>query len=180
MAALCKSFICRSSEPFDSFDSPVCDCCFIFLKSKELGFEVLIVEAVIDKVYQIRAYRLGTLCFQKFCQMIVCCRKKFDKNLSDDTNSWLLLSGNRNHIKLMYHLTAHLLKLTMADTASLQERDYPLFPDFMLTVDNSRLHLIWTHTVNTFHQNIAKYRSIADTFDKRKCQFESRIAFQTT
>ena len=50
MAALCKSFVRRSTQPFNRFDSPVCDRCFIFLKSKEFTFEVLVIETVIDKV----------------------------------------------------------------------------------------------------------------------------------
>ena len=53
MAALCKSFVRRSTQPFNRFDSPVCDRCFIFLKSKELRFEVLIIKTVIDKVNNI-------------------------------------------------------------------------------------------------------------------------------
>lgn len=96
MTALCKSFVRRSTQPFNRFDSPVCDRCFIFLKSKEFTFEVLVIETVIDKVDQIRADCLSAFCFQKFCQMIVCSRKEFDKDFSNDTNSRFLFIADRN------------------------------------------------------------------------------------
>ena len=48
MTTLCKRFICSSTKPFNCFDSPVCNRCFILLKSKELTLKVLVIEAVID------------------------------------------------------------------------------------------------------------------------------------
>ena len=180
VTALRQCLIHRLTEPFDRLDAPVRHRSLILLKSKELTLKVLVIETVIDKVDQIRADCLGTLCFQKFCQMIVRSRKELDKDLTNNTNSRLLLTGDRDHIKLMYHLMAHLLELAVADTASRQERDHPLLPDLMLTVDDSLFHLIRTHAVNAFHQDISKHCTIAYSLDQRKRQLESRIAFQTT
>ena len=64
--------------------------------------------------------------------MIVRCRKELDKDLANNTNSRLLLAGDRDHIKLMYHLVTHLFELAVADAASRQEGDDPLLPDLML------------------------------------------------
>ena len=112
--------------------------------------------------------------------MVVCSRKEFDKDLSYDTNTRFLLITDRNQVKLMHHFVAHFFELAVADTAALQEGNDSLLPDLMFTIDDSRLQLIWTHTINTFHQNISEYRTITYSFDKRKCQFESRVAFQST
>ena len=112
--------------------------------------------------------------------MIICRRQEFDKNLSDNTDTWFLLIADRDQVKLMYHLMAHLLELTVADTASCQERNNSLLPYLMFTVDNSLFQFIRTHTINAFHQYVSKDCTIADTFDQRKGQLKARIAFEST
>ena len=111
--------------------------------------------------------------------MVICRRQELDKDLSDNTDAWFLLITDRDQVKLMYHLMAHLLELAVADTASCQEGNNSLLPDFMFTIDNSVFQFIRTHTVNAFHQDVSKDRTIADAFDQWKGQLEARIAFQS-
>ena len=118
MTALRKRFTCRFSYPFDCFVSPVCNGCFRLLKSKVFYLEVLVIEAVAHEIDQIRYNGFGTFGFQKLCQMIVCGRQEFDKDLAYDTDTWFLYITDRDGIKFMNYFAAHFLKLTVADTAS--------------------------------------------------------------
>ena len=111
-----------------SLDSPVCDRCFIFLKSKEFTLKFLVIETVIDKVDQIRADCLSAFCFQKFCQMIVCSRKEFDKDFSDDANTWFLFvcdwQGVNSRI-IWRQIRLNCAKLAMfPETNSIQRRSH--------------------------------------------------------
>ena len=118
MAALCKSFACRLSHPFDCFDSPVCHGCLGLLESKIFYLKVLIIEAVAHEIDQIRYNCLSAFRFQKLCQMIICSRQELDKDLTYDAHTRLLHITDRNGIKFVNHFAAHFLKLAVADTAS--------------------------------------------------------------
>ena len=118
MTALCESFACRLSYPFNCLNSPVCNSCFGLLEAKVFYLEVLVVEAVAHEIDQIRDNCLSAFGLQKFSQMVICCRQELDKDLTYDTNTRFLYITDRDGIKFMNHFTAHLLKLAVADTAS--------------------------------------------------------------
>ncbi len=66
-------------------------CCGFFLfESKLFHLEVLVVEAVEQEVQKIRNNCLGSFAFQKIYQVVVGCRKEFDKDFSNDTNTRFL------------------------------------------------------------------------------------------
>ena len=111
--------------------------------------------------------------------MIVCSRQEFYQDLSYDSDPRPAFSGNRNHIKFVNQITAHFFELAVADASSLEERNHPLFPYFVLPVDNSLFLFIRAHTVNALHKKISEHRTIAYFFHQRKRQLKARIAFQT-
>ena len=85
-----KCFGCRSTEPFQSFDTKISCCGFFLFESKLFYLEVLVVEAVEQEVQKIRNNCLGSFAFQKIYQVVVGCRKEFDKDFSNDTNTRFL------------------------------------------------------------------------------------------
>ena len=113
MAALLQSLICCFSQPVDGSETKICDGCLGFLESKLFNLEILVVEAVADKVDKIRNNRFCPFCLQKICQVVVGSRQELDKDLTYDTNARLFLIGDRDRIKIMDHLTAHFFEGTM-------------------------------------------------------------------
>ena len=93
VAALLQGLICCFSQPVDGSETKICDGCLGFLESKLFNFEILVVEAVADKVDKIRNNRFCPLCLQKICQVVVGSRQELDKDLTYDTNARLFLIG---------------------------------------------------------------------------------------
>ena len=179
MTALGKRIIHRLTKPFNCFDSPVCDRCFIFLESKEFTFEVLVIETVIDKVDQIRADCLSAFCFQKFCQMIVCSRKEFDKDFSDDANTWFLFVCDWQGVKFSYHLAADTVKLCETCMFSGNKFHTTAFPFAVQGICRTLYGFIRTHPVKTFHEDITKYCTVSETGCKFWCNLKSGIGFES-
>lgn len=165
VAALLQSLICCFSQPVDGSETKICDGCLGFLESKLFNLEVLVVEAVADKVNKVRNNRFCAFCFQKICQMVVGSRQELDKDLTYDTNARLFLIGDRDRIKIMDHLTAHFFEGTMADAAACYEGNDALLPDFVLAVYDTLFQLIRTHAIYAFHQDITEYGTVNDTPD---------------
>ena len=84
MAALLQGLICCFSQPVDGSEAKICDGCLGFLESKLFNLEILVVEAVADKVDKIRNNRFCPLCLQKICQVVVGSRQELDKDLTYD------------------------------------------------------------------------------------------------
>ena len=74
-------------------------------------FEVLIIEAVLQEVDQVRYDSLCALCLQQVYQMVVRCREEFYKDLSDDADSWLFDIQCLDIVKVMDDITAELFEL---------------------------------------------------------------------
>ena len=87
MLACCKCFGCWSTEPFQSFDTKISCCGFFLFESKLFYLEILVVEAVEQEVQKIWNNSFGSFTFQKVYQVVVGCRKEFNKNLSYDTDT---------------------------------------------------------------------------------------------
>ena len=68
----------------------------------------------------------------------------------------------------------------MADAAACYKGNGALLPDLVLAVYDTFFQLVRTHAVYTFHQDIAEYSTVNDTFDQRQSQLESRVVLQTT
>ena len=71
VAALLQGLICCFSQPVDGSEAKICDGCLGFLESKLFNLEILVVEAVADKVDKIRNNRFCPFCLQKICQVVV-------------------------------------------------------------------------------------------------------------
>ena len=179
VAALLQGFVGGFSQPVDGFQAKVCNGCLGLFEAKFLNLEVLVVEAVADKVNKVRNNRFCAFCFQKICQMVVGSRQELDKDLTYDTNARFFLIGDRDGIKIVNHFTAHFFEGTMADAAACYKGNGALLPDLVLAVYDTFFQLVRTHAVYTFHQDIAEYSTVNDTFDQRQSQLESRIALQS-
>ena len=81
---------CRCTKPLQCLDTKIAECGFGFLKSKFFYLEVLVIEAIKQEVQKIRNNSFGTFTFQKFYKIVVCRRKEFDKNFSNNTDTRFL------------------------------------------------------------------------------------------
>ena len=180
MFTFCKCFGSRSTEPFQSFDSKISCCCFGLLHSQMGNFEVLIVEAVEQEVEKIRNNCFGAFTFQKLCQMIVGSRKEFNKDFSNDSNTWLLDIKCLDIIKIIDDLFTKLLK-SLTGWISFGHKLLNNFSPFAVNlICSSRYGLIRTHTVNAFHKDISEYCCVDSAENQCRRKFESRIIFQST
>ncbi len=108
-----QSFICRSSaQPFQSFDAKASDAFGFLLKPRLSALKLCVVEAVEQEVHKIRDNSFGTFGFQQVCQIVVGCRKEFDKNLTDYANTRLFNIKYVDIVKVIDDLTAHLLEFS--------------------------------------------------------------------
>ena len=98
----------RTAQPLHSFDSQISDQCFCLLESQMGDLEVLVVEAVLHKVDQIRNDCFGSLCLQQIYQMVVGGRQEFYQDLAYDTYTGLLNIENFNIVKVVDNVTAEL------------------------------------------------------------------------
>lgn len=85
--AFFESFCCRGAEPFQRFYADVSKGCFFLGKAKLLYLEILVVEAIKEKVQKVRHNSLCAFAFQKVYQVVVGCRKEFHENFSYDTDA---------------------------------------------------------------------------------------------
>ena len=60
----------------------------------------------------------------------------------------------------------------MADAASFQEGDHPLFPDLVLPVYDALFQFVGAHPVYALHKDVSEYRSVDDALDQRKGKLE--------
>ena len=90
MLACCKCFSCRSTEPFQNFDTKISCCGFFLVESKLFNLEVLVVEAVEQEVQEIRDNSFGSFTFQEVYQVVIGSRKEFDENFADNADTRFL------------------------------------------------------------------------------------------
>lgn len=130
MAALLQGLICCFSQPVDGSETKICDGCLGFLESKLFNLEILVVEAVADKVNKIRnnrfcpsaSRRSASGCWQQ---------AELDKDLTYDTNARLFLIGDRI-VSKSWTISRHIFEGTMADAAACYEGNDALLPDLCL------------------------------------------------
>ena len=73
--------------------------------------EVLVVEAVLHEVDQIRNHCLSAFCLEQLNQVVVGCREEFDKDLTDYTDTGLLDIKDLKVVKILDDIAAELFEL---------------------------------------------------------------------
>ena len=107
-------FINRSrAQPLKEPDAKASDTFGLLAETEVICLKACVVEAVEQEVCQIWYDSFRTFGFEQVNNIIVGCRKKFDKNLTNNTDARLLLVGHRKIVKVTDDLTAHLLVFFM-------------------------------------------------------------------
>ena len=112
-----QRFISGLAHIFDVGDDPVADTCGPLVRVVVLRLEVRIVEAVQEEVSHLRLNRLSAFPFQKLYQVIVGSRKVLDQDLSDDTDSRLLLIRDGKIVEFRHDLPAQRTETSHGDTS---------------------------------------------------------------
>ena len=110
--------------------------------------------------------------------MVVGGGKEFHQDLAYDSHTGFLLVADGDQVKFMDHIAAHFFELTVADAASFQEGDHPLFPDLVLPVYDALFQFVGAHPVYALHKDVSEYRSVDDALDQRKRKLETGIALK--
>ena len=105
-----KCFACRSAQPFYSFDAQVAEQRLGLLESQVGYFEVLVVEAVLHEVDEVRNDCLGSLRLQQVYQVVVGSRKEFDKNLADHAHARFFDIQDLNVVEIRDDVAAELFE----------------------------------------------------------------------
>ena len=128
------------------------DCAFVCL-AQIFIFIITVVEAVHEEIKQIRHNSFSTFRFQQINQMVVGRWKELYKDLSNDTNSWLLDVKKRESIEVMYDSIDILFKSCCA-SCFFQCLFTDFFPFLMDRICRSRFFLVWSCMVKTTHEDI--------------------------
>ena len=76
----------------------------LFLAAQVLPFKCTVVEAVEEEVHKIRHDAFRALGFKELDDVVVCKRREFYEDLSDDSDSRLSFSGTRELVKVLYYI----------------------------------------------------------------------------
>ena len=100
-------FVCPVNRLERSFDGTDAECALsggLFAGAQVFRLVDLVVEAVEHKAHQVGDSGLRALLLEKVDQVVVGCRRVFDKDFADDTDAGLSLLADRDRIEIPDHL----------------------------------------------------------------------------
>ena len=142
------------AQSFECSDTEVTVSCRFLRLAKIFVFVIVVVEAVLEEVQQIRHNRFGSFCLQKLYQVVVGRWEELNKNLANDTNTWLLYIFIQRHVVEVFDDIMY--QFTESATAIFHATDGCMFPFVVQLIDRSLYLLVWTSLVYNAHEVILK------------------------
>ena len=173
--AACKCFQRGFSNLTDGLDQYFGNHVAGFCSAKEFGQILIAVDAVIQKIHQIRNHSLRTLFFQQLHQMVVGKRHVFHQNLAHDAHTGLfqiLMDGQL--IKVRNNVPANLPVLFCTVFGS-QCFDTLCSPMAVKSIGRARNLFVGAYPVYASHQQITVDNSLQHFCQKTAGNFEALI-----
>ena len=117
--------------------------------------------------------------FQKIHQIIVGRRKEFDKDLSNNTDTWFLLVRNRKRVEIVNDLPAKLFEAASGRVAFGDKFPADKSPFLIESIGRAFFGFIRTDTIQTSHKDVTEQCRIDTAQRQHRCNLKSWILFQS-
>ena len=179
VAALLQGLICCFSQPVDGSETKICDGCLGFLESKLFNLEILVVEAVADKVDKIRNNRFCPSASRRSARWLLAAGRNLTR-ISPTIPTRGFFSSEIGIVSKSWTISRHIfLKVPWLTLLPVTKAMTRCSPDFVFAVYDTLFQLVRTHAIYAFHQDITEYGTVNDAPDQRQCQLKARVALQS-